>query len=154
MAAGALLLYRRYLKEKTAKKLPTPVDRTFLAAATVLFVCRERKFFYDILTFCRQVGVPRKTVLQYIRLLQRLGRPALVSSSDYVAAFCSQLGLDWKVQHLAKDLLNGRAGNPRTLAATAIVVAAEQLGVPLKVKDVAHGTGVTAERISRTRHRF
>jgi len=154
VAAGAIHLYRRYLKEKTAKKLPTPVERRYLAAATVLFVCRERKFFCDMRAFCLQVGVAQKTVRQYMRLLQRLGGPALVSSTDYVAAFCSGLALNWNVQRRAKHLLDGRTGNPRTLAATAIVVAAEQLGIPIGIKEVGDVSGVTAETISRNRRRF
>jgi len=154
VAAGAILLYRRYLKEKLAKKLPTPVERKYLAAATVLFVCRERRVFCDIRTLCSQVAIPQRTMHQYTRLLQRLRLPALVSSTDYVAPFCSLLALDWKVQRLARDLLNGRAGNPRSLAATAIIMAAEQLGVHIKVKEVADATGVRAESISRTRRRF
>ncbi|MCY0868715.1 MAG: transcription initiation factor IIB [Desulfurococcus sp.] len=155
-----LLNLPSYVKEESARLYREAVEKGLVRgrsiesviAATIYLACREMKVPRSLDEIAKHTRVSRKEIARCYRLLLReLGiKVSTTDPSDYVPRIVHGLGLPGQVVKIAIEVLGkarerGVTGgkDPAGLAAAAVYIASEKLGIKKTQKDIAVVAGVT-----------
>lgn len=165
---GDLLNLPSYVREEAARIYRDAVDKGLVRgrsiesviAAAIYIACRIAKIPRSLDEIAKHTRVSRKEIARCYRLLLYELKIKVSTSdpSDYVPRIVHALGLPGTVVKRAIELLNlarekGITGgkDPAGVAAAAVYIAAEELGIKKTQKEIAYVAGVTEVTV---RNRF